>query len=285
MGTNLCHMMTNMDTVRAFSFAKESTTDDLDDALYKNWFGKEIKHDSLFKEKSKIGYRWHYVETDFMALDVEKEDYTKSQFDYTIYHNTSATKRDDTYNWLALTQLVNNGIMKKQINKDASVMTKPFPTKFKCNRDEWLDNNMRGKLDCPSLLFGFLGLNIMDFFLGAMMPWFMILYGYSMTVLVTYEKEHKLRIIMQMQGLKSSVYFWVNYLYFLFQFLLLCIILTVSTLFNSTRLAQTMTFLLILIVVFVGNTIVQAIVQNPVATESSWTVMMLLPPFVMMRAI
>jgi ABC-type multidrug transport system ATPase subunit len=316
---NLCHMIKNMDTVRAFSFAKQGTTDALDDALYKNWFGKEIKHDSLFKEKSKIGYRWHYIETDFMALDVEKEDYAKSQFDYTIYHNTSATQRDDTYNWLALTQLVNNGIMKKQINKDASVMTKRFPTKFKCNRDEWLDNNMRGKLECPSLLFGFLGLNIMDFFLGAMMPWFMILYGYSMTVLVTYEKEHKLRIIMQMQGLKSSVYFWVNYAYFLGQFLLLCFILTVfglwanlnmfklhdfgvvflffflwgnamiaffltvATLFNSTRLAQTMTFLIILIVVFVGNTIVQAIVQNPAATESSWTAMMLLPPFVMMR--
>jgi len=174
-------------------------------------------------------------------------------------------------------------------------------------------------VECPALLRGFLGLNITDFFLGFMMPWFMILYGYSMVVLVTYEKQHKLRIIMQMQGLKPSVYFWVNYLYFLFQFLLLCVVLTlfglwanlnlfklhdygvvflffflwgnvmvaffltISLFFNSTRLAQTMTFLLILIMVFTGSRISSAIVQNPAATESSWTFMMFIPPFVMMR--
>ena len=97
------------------------------------------------------------------------------------------------------------------------MMTQPFPVKFECNRDAWLDDGRTGTnvvLDCPALLFSFLRLNIVDFFMQNFHAVFMIVYGYAMTVLLTYEKEHKLRIIMKMQGLKMSVYFWVNYFYF-----------------------------------------------------------------------
>lgn len=316
---NLCAMMKDMDIVRGLSIANKESTEKLDKDLYDDWNGNEIKFSEYEGLANEIGYRWHYYETPFVAFDFSKEDDTNAVYDYTIYHNTTATKRDDTKNWMSLTQMMNNAIMKKHTNKNAFMMTKQFPSKFVCKRDEWLDNKRQGKVDCPALLFGFLGLNIPDFFLGFMMPWFMILYGYSMVVLVTYEKEHKLRIIMQMQGLRSSVYFWVNYLYFLLQFMTLCFVLTlfglwanlnlfklhhygvvlyffflwgnvmiaffltVSLFFNSTRLAQTMTFLLILIMVFTGSTIVSAIVQNPAATEDSWTFMMFIPPFVMMR--
>merc|ERR1711959_486648 len=185
----------------------------------------------------------------------------------------------------------------------------------------WIDSGMDGSvaLDCPALLSSFLRLSIVDFFMESFMPFFMIVYGYSMTVLLTYEKEQRLRIIMKMQGLKMSVYFWVNYFYFLGQFMLLCGIIsafgymaktnlfrlhdygvmliffflwgnvliaffmTLATCFKSTRMAQTMTFMLILICIYIGQTVIYSIVSNPNATEASFTLMMMVPPFVMIR--
>jgi len=223
---------------------------------------------------------------------------------------------------MALTQWVNNAILRKQIDRQSAMMTQRFPVKFQCNRDAWLDDGASGNnvpLDCPALLFSFLRLSIVDFFMENFMPFFMIVYGYAMTVLLTYEKEQKLRIIMKMQGLKMSVYFWVNYLYFLGQFMLLCFIIsafgyiaktnlfrlhdygvmliffflwgnvlvaffmTLATCFKTTRMAQTMTFMFILICIYIGSTVIRSIVGNPNSTEASFTLMMMVPPFVMIR--
>merc|ERR1711988_1497627 len=97
----------------------------------------------------------------------------------TLYHNTTATERVDTQNWMALSQWVNNAILRKQKDIQSSMMTQRFPVKFKCNRDEWLDDRESGKtpLDCPALLFSFLRLSIVDFFMESFMPFFMIVYG------------------------------------------------------------------------------------------------------------
>ena len=63
--------------------------------------------------KKEVGYRWHYYDADFTAVDWKKYDDTKGQYDYVIYHNTTATERDDTRNWMSLTQWYNNAIFKK----------------------------------------------------------------------------------------------------------------------------------------------------------------------------
>merc|ERR1711881_97955 len=321
---NFCSLMLNLDVARGLSFENVANTEALDDALYKRWNGKEVgpEYDELVKKQKTLGYRWHYYDADYAAIDWKKYDDAKGQYSYTIYHNTTATERVDTQNWMALTQWVNNAILRKQKDIQSSMMTQRFPVKFKCNRDEWLDDGMSGEkvpLDCPALLFSFLRLSIVDFFMESFMPFFMIVYGYSMTVLLTYEKEQRLRIIMKMQGLKMSVYFWVNYFYFLGQFMLLCGIIsafgymaktnlfrlhdygvmliffflwgnvliaffmTLATCFKTTRMAQTMTFMLILICIYIGQTVIYSIVSNPNATEASFTLMMMIPPFVMIR--
>lgn len=319
---NFCHLMLNLDVARGLSFETASSTDELDDALYKRWGGKEVQYEEFHKLRKEMGYRWHYYDADYAAIDWERYDDTKSQYSYTVYHNTTATKRDDTKNWMALTQWVNNAILRKQIDRQSAMMTQRFPVKFQCNRDAWLDDGASGNnvpLDCPALLFSFLRLSIVDFFMENFMPFFMIVYGYAMTVLLTYEKEQKLRIIMKMQGLKMSVYFWVNYLYFLGQFMLLCFIIsafgyiaktnlfrlhdygvmliffflwgnvlvaffmTLATCFKTTRMAQTMTFMFILICIYIGSTVIRSIVGNPNSTEASFTLMMMVPPFVMIR--
>ena len=320
---NFCSLMLNLDVARGLSFENVANTEALDDALYKRWNGKEVgpEYDELVKKQKTLGYRWHYYDADYAAIDWKKYDDAKGQYSYTLYHNTTATERIDTQNWMALTQWVNNAILRKQKDIQSSMMTQRFPVKFKCNRDEWLDDRESGKtpLDCPALLFSFLRLSIVDFFMESFMPFFMIVYGYSMTVLLAYEKEQKLKIIMKMQGLKMSVYFWVNYFYFLGQFMLLCFIIslfgyiaktnlfrlhdygvmltfffvwgnvlvaffmTLATCFKTTRMAQTMTFMFILICIYIGSTVIRSIVLNPNATESSYTLMMMVPPFVMIR--
>ena len=44
-----------------------------------------------------------------------------------------------------------------------------------------------------------------------------------------------------------------------------------------------MTFMFILICIYIGSTVIYSIVGNPNATESSYTLMMMVPPFVMIR--
>merc|ERR1711871_498305 len=236
---NFCDLMRYIDVARGLSFKVKGDRDKLDEELYERWGGEEVKFDEMYAKRKEVGYRWHYYDADFTAVDWKKYDDTKGQYDYVIYHNTTATKRDDTRNWMSLTQWYNNAILKKQIGKQSSMMTQPFPVKFECNRDAWLDDQRTGTnvvLNCPALLFSFLRLNIVDFFMQNFMPFFMIVYGYAMTVLLTYEKEHKLRIIMKMQGLKMSVYFWVNYFYFLAQFMMLCFTLSVFGWLAKTNL-------------------------------------------------
>merc|ERR1711881_495226 len=255
---NFCDMMSDIDIVRGLSFEGAENTEVLDDSLYDRWGGTEVKYPETFDGKE-MGYRWHYYDADFVALDWTKYDDTSAKYEYTIYHNTSATERDDTYNWMYLNQWVSNAILKKQVNKQTSAMTQGYPTKFQCNRDEWIDSGMDGSvaLDCPALLFSFLRLSIVDFFMQQFLPFFMIVYGYSLVVLLTYEKENKLRIIMKMQGLKMSVYFWVNYFYFLGQFLLLCGIISAFGYMAKTNLFRLHDYGVMLIFFFLwGNVLI-----------------------------
>merc|ERR1711871_25053 len=64
---------------------------------------------------------------------------------------------------------------------------------------------------------------------------------------------------------------------------LVAFFMTLATCFKTTRMAQTMTFMFILICIYIGSTVIRSIVGNPNSTEASFTLMMMVPPFVMIR--
>merc|ERR1711871_687138 len=71
--------------------------------------------------------------------------------------------------------------------------------------------------------------------------------------------------------------------FFLWGNVLVAFFMTLATCFKTTRMAQTMTFMFILMCIYIGQTVIYSIVSNPNATEASFTLMMMVPPFVMIR--
>merc|ERR1711871_830966 len=84
-----------------------------------------------------------------------------------------------------------------------------MPQKFKCNRDEWI-TKPGVQLDCD-MLPEILNQSIPDLVFRFFMSFFMVCAIYFPVSSIVYEKEHKLRGIMVMMGLSSPVYWLVTY--------------------------------------------------------------------------
>ena len=83
-------------------------------------------------------------------------------------------------------------------------------------------------MDCPSLLPGFLNLNIVDFVGSSFYPIILLLHLFFIPLLIVYEKRKKLLILMKMMGLDGNVYWGINYLLYVGQILLLFFFLYIT---------------------------------------------------------
>jgi len=158
----------------------------------------------------------------------------------------------------------------------------------------------------------------LDFVMYNLLPIFLMLCMYPAVTSIVHEKEHRLRMIMKMQGLPTYVYFLVTYIYQFCTYLLLIVLMSLfgyianvqlfrihnfgllfaflffwghllvmfafllSTFFGNERTAGAVTFLLILIFWIVGLTLIQQFLLNPYSTFASFIPLLFFPPWVMM---
>ena len=315
-----CDMDTDIDAVRGLSFMGYDTQAKVNTALWDNWGGDnvETKYMQEVAPRNVVGYKHHYYNTQTMAFDFETFDTETGVFDYVAYFNNSGTDDTKTGNWLAISEMIITPIFDEMIGIDSkpTMQLATFPNKFKCERDKWLAGEA---YDCPSLLSGFLSISIVDFILLQFLPIIMMLMIYPTVTAIVYEKQQKLRMIMKMQGLPMSVYYFVTYALHYLMFVIICILMTIvgniagirfftihnfgilwlfflvwghlclafafflSAFLSRMRTAMAVTFLIILILWQCGSTLFQQFLTNPNTTEESYIPLMILPPWVMFR--
>ena len=233
---------------------------------------------------------------------------------------TADASKTHNGNWIPITNMIVKAIYNHLVGTDSrpDVMLQEFPNKFKCNRDEWLEG--KADLDCPALIPSQLQGSPLDSILDVFLPIILMLMIYPTVTSIVYEKQERLLIIMKMQGLPTPIYYLVTYavhyaMYISIIFLMwivgslasvgiftlhdqgimwllliiwghLCIAFSffMSTFFSSMRAAMAVTFLAILIMWIVGGSVFGQFYDNYENTqEISYTIMGLLPPWVMAR--
>ncbi len=220
----LCAYVRNIDGVRDLTMVKESSVDKLEATLFERHANKNREVQTPYmkaRDKYYVGYKSHYYEADVIALAFDKASLDTGELDYAVYFNFSGSSteawpnlRSRDSHWNHLTAMANRMAVQKLTvgNRDLeTVRMQGFPTEFKCNRDEWLnDDTGKVELDCPAML-GFLNFNIADFIAGIMMMFFFWVPVFGTVQVVVYEKQYRLRVIMRMMGLTADVYWLVTY--------------------------------------------------------------------------
>jgi ABC-type multidrug transport system ATPase subunit len=138
---------------------------------------------------------------------------------------------------------------------------------------------------------------------------------------VVYEKEHKLRDMMRMMGLKTGVYWWMQYffdwlLYFasasvliifgnvlglrffrmndpalyviliaLWGFTLIAMSLFASTLFRTTQASTITLYFFVILAGIAGNVTISMLSDEPSTPDSTWAIVSLIPTFALTRAL
>ena len=195
---------------------------------------------------------------------------------------------------------------------------KTFPRTFRCNRDEWADAEGEIHLECD-LVPKFLSQSFTDFIAMILMPYLLVLVTWFGVTLLVYEKEAGLRHMMKVMGLGSFSYWLINYVMYVIQYVVLCVVMVLmngvagmrfftihsgfvvwsfllvwgnvavamscllSLFFKSTRTASAVTLLFLYCCIEVGGQVIGNMIGSEFSEESSYTPLMLLPPLVMLR--
>ena len=115
-----------------------------------------------------------------MAFDLQESNARTGVFDVTAYFNNSATEggqrgvvdaaKTHNGNWIPITNMIVEAIYGKLVGKGKrpAVKLQSFPSKFNCNRDEWLEG--KADLDCPGLIPAQLQGSPLDSILDVFLP-------------------------------------------------------------------------------------------------------------------
>jgi ABC-type multidrug transport system ATPase subunit len=221
----LCDYVGNIDAVRNLQFTEASTTTKLHDNLFKRHtdFSTGEVSTAYMKSRNKyyVGYKQHYYTSDVLAFEFEDVDLDKGTSEYVAYWNFSGSSsqpfpvmRAPQTHWNHLIAMADSMFVYNLTGgakRLGSVTKQTFPVKFDCNAEEFIyDDTGTVKLDCAPLL-GFLNFNLADYIAGIMMMFFFWAPIYGIVQGVVYEKQYRLRVIMQMMGLTSNVYWLVTY--------------------------------------------------------------------------
>lgn len=209
---NYCELDANLDKFRGLTFVREKDTEELNKAILKSWYGEEVNTEYMKKASNRTleGYKHHYYEVNTMAFDfADATDVEKGVYDFVAYFNNSGISDSRNGNWMPISTMMIDAIFRNASVSRPKVTIATMPEKFKCNRNAWLDG--KEDLDCPGLIPIQLQGGILDSILGIFMPIILMLMIYPTVTGIVYEKEHRLRIIMKMQGLPMPVYYFVTY--------------------------------------------------------------------------
>merc|ERR1711871_123168 len=329
---SFCALDANLDEVRGVTFVDEKSTDGVNSALLDDWYGDNVNTDYMKSVSNRTleGYRHHYYDVNMMAFDFGQSDVNTGQFDLIAYFNNSATEggqrgvvdasKTHNGNWIPITNMIVNAIfgMLVEGKTRSDAMVQEFPSKFVCNRDEWLEG--KAELDCPGLIPAQLQSSPLDSILDVFFPIILMLMIYPTVTSIVYEKQERLLIIMKMQGLPAPVYYIVTYVVHYVMYITIVLLMWIvgslanvgifslhdqgvmwllliiwghlciafafflSTFFSTMRAAMAVTFLAILILWIVGGSVFGQFFDNyENTTEISYTIMGLLPPWVMAR--
>lgn len=322
--TNLCAVFSNLDAVRGLSTQQFNTDRNaMDFNIYKSWYGREVQTPFMATEApttlpGDLIYKARQYKSRVSALYVRK--ITNTEMDIVIYHNKTANRNLRTANWVPLVHNAEAAFIRSTLGREVEMRTQEMPTAFKCNRDEWIKNTNLD-LDCD-LLPTFLRLSIIDFVAVQLFPFLFFTFAFLIVNQIVYEKEQKLRVIMRMNGgLKNSVYWVVAFWFFYAQFVIMSLMIYIlgnlarlkftslhspviywsfvlswgallvvfsffmSIFFSNSQSSTAGVFLFVLVINLVGIQLLANIIQDPFTNESSYSALMWLPPFVMIRVI
>ena len=316
----LCLFVSKMDLIRGLSFEQTASPNLLRERIYSNWYGYELETERT--RTARLPTSMLYLQRQFyahwQAYEMVSANSAAARYEYTGFYNNSGSGNTEHGNWQILTLGMNNAIFSHHTNLSLQVYTQRFPRKLQCNRDEWLAGDEA--LDCD-LLPPVLKLSIVDFVALTLFPYLLMLQIFIVVALIVYEKENKLRLIMRMMGLGTTIYWVVNFLFYLTQYAIMVAFLWVvgaasglqmftlhdasvlflffglwgvlmvlfsfllSVLFKSSRTSNSAIFLFILIVNTTGTNLLEAILSDSNSTELTVLPLMWLPPLVMIRAL
>jgi len=266
---------------------------------------KEWLSDNNLKEEY-LGYKAHYyksIPTAYHVDEVSDDEIIWTGFYNFSGSGPSATywPRKSAPTMPKIVHMFHNSVLNEAGVSISNVKYQNIVKKFKCNRDEWITGKEL-KLECD-MLPDFLNRSIPDLVFLIFMSLFMTIALYFPVSAIVYEKEHRLRSIMGMMGLSSPVYWFVTYfielikyeimfvsiqivgyltdlrvfvihdqfliwfVLFLWGNLTVVMSICISNLFKSTRTANAITILFILVLQQM-----QSLVQNnlQLVNEGGW---------------
>jgi ABC-type multidrug transport system ATPase subunit len=311
---SLCAMALNLDGVRGLSTTTFPTSAGVDKDVYSSWFGQVYQSALMHTDAPTLPatqqYRQRQFYTKFGAAAFGATDPDNAQYQVMLYHNRTAVSNLKTANWKELSSLMDSAIVRTHLPaRDTAVRFKDMPLAFKCNRDAWLNGTVPD-LNCD-LLQGSL-----------LFPYIFLIQAFLIVTSIVYEKEQRLRVIMRMNGgLRNSVYWGVTYVFYFVQFIIMSLLIflmgrganlhfvslhepavywififlwgnllivfsfLLSIFFASSKTATASVLLIVLILNIVGSELITVLINDPNSTNASYSSLMWLPPFVMIRVV
>jgi len=338
----LCAYVNNLDVVRNLRFTAtvpNNTRASLDAHLWDAW-GKQrvmpVISESYPQYHSKNPMRHGFFQAPYTSIILNEARWSQGKFDYAMYMNETAVEYDNAF---VIATLMSNAIHTNEMpgsvrtNRKIKTSIRNYPGFYDCDNDAWAEaisnaSTVRErfaarsmKLRCPAFLTGVLSRNLLDFVGPIIFPYFFLLYMWVIMNLIVYEKEVKLRMYMKMMGLTTFVYYFVAYIFYLFQYLLMILLLWIagvlirvqfftlhspaiifitlflwgntliafsfllSTLFKSRRAVASISLLILLVSVETGSVLFEEFLNAEGNDGTAENVLMIWPPWVMSRIV
>lgn len=315
---SMCLYLQRIDAVRGAAFFGRSDEGETNRDIYDAWYGVERTTPQMENNED---YRQHFYLSDWTARAYSAVDSVSGAYEYVTYYNNSALEnRPGWYNWIYAVWQVDDGIVRKHTGRGVRVLKRTFPREFQCNRDEWIDSPLTTNLECD-LLWGPLRFSILDFAMINFMPLILLLMQFIIVGAIVYEKANRLRMVMKMMGLKSTVYWLVNYTFYYSQYSAMIVIMWIfgifanvqsfrlhdpsvlfliffmwghvliatsfllSVFFSSPRSATVVALLILVLSPTVGGAIFYQMFNSEDTPSSAFTPFMLYPPWIMLRCV
>ena len=222
---NLCVFASYIDTIRKFSFNDEAKAN-MDARIFDYYVkpdasGRRVQTPYMKETPREKQYTKAFYKSMWTAYDFTKN--TDGEISYSLYANYSSTSGDQ-YKTVQLQnlQLMQEALLMDMTNRSTSFNIRSFPRIFECNIMRWARGE--GSFDCK---FGFLqalSTSFIDFILAYFFPLILSQQLLIIVPLVVYEKENRLRVIMKMMGLTDFVYWAINFVFNMVQYMSMYVI-------------------------------------------------------------
>jgi ABC-type multidrug transport system ATPase subunit len=310
---SMCTYYKNKDVITSTRFeTMTGGVDKINSKLWKDWFGKEI-----------AGVTPRMVAADYAAFHFYEAEVVKAKYDYRMWINYTALGGSEFQggwaNYLFESPGRASAAEKQQVMALAGAMNNAILKSHGATIDIQTDSKSMPIFFNENMILIFGGFSLPDFIVRGLMPYILLLYLFVIQGLIVFEKEAHLRDMMVMSGLKMSVYWFVQFIFYFIQYMVMIAILwfagiavglktftmhdpgllllffvvwgillilfsfLCTTFFSSPRTATAVCFLGMEIAVECGLQLIDILVNQPGSTEAQYLPYMWFPPMVMIR--